>query len=869
VLAQCDLHRRHDRRDSVAGAAMNDLIKVDATNATAIQTPLAPNKADISSHLYALFDPAFVQAHPDAWIEIAYGRPDGKLNAAGNFTAFKLEEAVEFAVAKNAAGYNVYVGASLRHGDKPDSGRANGDHVVTASHAWAEYDGAGDDERIQAVLKEHNLKPALVVTTGTVPHVRRHLYFKLDGAVTPEKLGAANTSLCKLLGSDKVQNPDRIMRLAGTVNYPSPDKVGRGYVAELTTFYVNKDARAYSADELIKLVPASSATSDPYDEHGQGALVQGRTDAELVKLLKDSQIGNWHNNMRSAVSTMIGRAMSDSMIKIACAAYCEGETQDADLKVLIDTARKTFNKPNIELPVEGTAANESDVARLNKTHAVLPIGDKTRVVTFGELEEFPGRETIVMTQSTGDFQALQNKYRHTFRDPKTGEVKKVPLGTHWIQSPDRRQYDGGMEFMPQRDGDFGNKLNLWNGFGVKSIKPAPGSKAETGCKMFLDFMKDIICSGDEEDFQYLLKREAIILQKRIRSEIALGLRTIEEGCGKGFFEKVMGRLLGNHAMQVGNPKHIIGAFNPHLQTLLRLTADEALFVGNHEHRNALFGLITEPKLTIEPKGCGVYQAPSYLNMSILSNSEHFLPASGTARRFFVPTVSAARKQDVVFFGEMEAALDAGGYEALLYYFLHDVDLKDFNVRKVPQTAGLREQRDQSLEPLDLWWIELLETGMLMGADLLQPNKAVSNAYDRRILLGTTKVAVDGGIEQTPHYRHVRQLGLYDQARTMVPKLRNTSDTALGAHLTKMGCDNRKKVQRQRGWTFPPLDECRAAWVKRYPDWKWRDPDLTKWQDDCGYDYMIEAIQGGPTVVVNNDPPAEEVAASVVSGKTKF
>jgi hypothetical protein len=33
---------------------------------------------------------------------------------------------------------------------------------------------------------------------------------------------------------------------------------------------------------------------------------------------------------------------------------------------------------------------ETDVARLNKTHAVLPIGDKSRVVTFGELEEFPG-----------------------------------------------------------------------------------------------------------------------------------------------------------------------------------------------------------------------------------------------------------------------------------------------------------------------------------------------------------------------------------------------------------------------------------------------------------------------------------------------
>ena len=86
-------------------------------------------------------------------------------------------------------------------------------------------------------------------------------------------------------------------------------------------------------------------------------------------------------------------------------------------------------------------------------------------------------------------------------------------------------------------------------------------------------------------------------------------------------------------MQITNPKHIIGAFNPHLETLLRMTADEALFVGSHEHRNALFTLITEPKLTIEPKGCGVYQAENFLNITVLSNSKHFLPISGTARRF--------------------------------------------------------------------------------------------------------------------------------------------------------------------------------------------------------------------------------------------
>ena len=40
--------------------------------------PLCPNKADIAAQLYALFAPAFVHPHPDAWIEIAYGHPDTK-----------------------------------------------------------------------------------------------------------------------------------------------------------------------------------------------------------------------------------------------------------------------------------------------------------------------------------------------------------------------------------------------------------------------------------------------------------------------------------------------------------------------------------------------------------------------------------------------------------------------------------------------------------------------------------------------------------------------------------------------------------------------------------------------------------------------
>jgi hypothetical protein len=182
-----------------------------------------------------------------------------------------------------------------------------------------------------------------------------------------------------------------------------------------------------------------------------------------------------------------------------------------------------------------------------------------------------------------------------------------------------------------------------------------------------------------------------------------------------------------------------------------LTADEALFVGSHEHRNALFGLITEPKLTIEPKGCGVYQADSFLNLSITSNAAHFLPVSGTARRFLIPTVSTIHMQDFAYFKAIQSQLDDGGYQALLYHFLHEVDLTGFNVRLVPQTEALLGQRNHSLAPLDAWWGELLETGTLMGADPLAPHRAVSNSYQRQI-------EIDAGYGTT-QIRYVNQLGI--------------------------------------------------------------------------------------------------------------
>jgi hypothetical protein len=317
------------------------LVPTEANDAAA---PLLPNKADINRHLSTLFAPTFVHDYPDAWIEIAYGNPDikgGAITAAKDFSAFELKLAAEFAVAKNKAGYNLYVGPALRHGQQPGDGRAGDKNVLAAAYAWVEFDGAGDDQRIDAILKAKNLAPAMIVTTGLVPHRRAHLYFKLEDGANAETVRAGNAALRKLLSSDAVHNASRLMRLAGTINYPPPKKRERGYVSELVTLQLQREPRSYGVDALIDLVATAEATL----ERAKNAHGAGHSDDELQKLLEHSRLeGAWHNSIRNAVAIMIGRGWSDSAIKLVCAPYCKDGANDRDLLPLIGGARRKFEK---------------------------------------------------------------------------------------------------------------------------------------------------------------------------------------------------------------------------------------------------------------------------------------------------------------------------------------------------------------------------------------------------------------------------------------------------------------------------------------------------------------------------------------------
>jgi hypothetical protein len=463
---------------------------------------------------------------------------------------------------------------------------------------------------------------------------------------------------------------------------------------------------------------------------------------------------------------------------------------------------------------------EALLADMNRQHSVLPIGGKTRVVTWGDDPDFPGRQTIVGVSALNDFKALHNKYRHMHYNEAKGTVAIVKNGDWWINHPQRRQYDGGMRFMPNRDQEIvdGTILNLWRGFAVPARKPA-GKSGAAGCQLFLDHGLKVICSGNEAHYDYLIKREAFIAQRRMRSEIAVALRTVAEGTGKGIWCRSLNHLYGAHAMQVQNPAHVIGKHNPHLERQLRVVADEALFAESKRHRDALYNLITEPELTIEPKFVDVYKADNHLNIDITSNAEHFIAVSGTARRFFVPTVSSDRASDFEYFKSMQAQLEDGGYEALLYHLLYEVDIREFKVRAVPKTAALAEQAAYSRKGVDLLVEAACNEGRVPCVHPQHPDVSVTSGHDWR----------EPGFDHfiTRHSdRDLVRLG----ALKVKGQLRREWGCTTGKEARVRGTDGK----RVNGIVWPPLLDLRARFEAKHGAQDWLCPEHEAWQGHPDY-----------------------------------
>jgi hypothetical protein len=303
-----------------------------------------------------------------------------------------------------------------------------------------------------------------------------------------------------------------------------------------------------------------------------------------------------------------------------------------------------------------------------------------------------------------DFADLKKLYQHqkiSIPNGQGGNTTKS-AADWWLSHHDRRTYDGGVVFDPTGKAPA-TCWNLWSGF---AVEPKPGDWS-----LMREHVRTVICGGNEEYFQYVIRWAALMFQRPTEpGEVVLVIRGLK-GAGKGIFASALVKAWGAHGIHIRDARHLVGNFNAHLRDCVCLFADEAFFAGDKQHESALKGLVTERMIPVEPKFRDLTMAANMLHILMASNADWVVPATHDERRYAVFNATDNRIGDRKYFAAIVKQMDAGGLAAMIYDLLL-MDLTDFEVRDVPQSEALADQKKHSMDHLDRWWMEVLERGFI-------------------------------------------------------------------------------------------------------------------------------------------------------------
>ena len=141
---------------------------------------------------------------------------------------------MDLAVRMNDAGLNIYMTINPISNNVASKAATDAD-ILRAHYTFVDADDQSGLTGLNALAAK--LEPDIIVITGTIPHERRHAYWRLLEPCNDLTLWRSRQldRAERYQTEEAVANPSRIMRVAGTVSYPNAAKLTRGYVPELTT----------------------------------------------------------------------------------------------------------------------------------------------------------------------------------------------------------------------------------------------------------------------------------------------------------------------------------------------------------------------------------------------------------------------------------------------------------------------------------------------------------------------------------------------------------------------------------------------------------------------------------------------------------
>lgn len=686
-----------------------------------------------------------------------------------------------------------------------NDGGQNADAITRVRAVFADTDGAP----LEPLLI---LKPHVVVESSSGNY---HVYWFVDEAFPLERFTEIQSAIATKFGTDQaVKDRPRVMRLPGFYHQKAAP-------FQVRIINSNSDLPRYSIEQVISGLGLSVDTTPsvyPLDwakatiPEGikaifpAGEALGSQASLEVLECNKDNR-----EMVLSAARAAWPNGIPDrdSFVKLgmplAALVVVNDWPEEVARAILDDVSSKPANANRTNNDIEWTSFLAGTSARHKNGEPFLGIGSLLKQAkdngwvrpdsTPKKLEGMSRFALIAIGSKVGIIDLEQAKKASTLnplnvysrddggllvrrciaeKNPQADTTKEFKA---WTLSQTTLVFNG-VELNP--NGTTEGYLNLFRGL---SIVPAKGTYS-----LIRSFLKDIVCDGSIEYFDYLWGWMAHLVQKPDEKPGVSILLLGGQGVGKGTFAaKIIGGLYSHHFLHLQSDTPLTGNFNESLESSLVVFADEAFFSGDKRGANILKGIETEARVHVTAKFQPGRQLESHHRFIAASNNTHAAYVEEDDRRKFVLRLSESKKGDFAYWAALDAEIKNGGLAALAYDLQH-YDLRGFEVRNKPASSELMRQKLASLDMVPKWWLDRLTDGRQYKGATAWAEWASSEGLHNDFMDWARSI---GQASRLPPQREF-VITLKKYCPILIPSQEGQAHT------------------RKRGFKFPSLDECRAS-----------------------------------------------------------
>jgi hypothetical protein len=370
-------------------------------------------------------------------------------------------------------------------------------------------------------------------------------------------------------------------------------------------------------------------------------------------------------------------------------------------------------------------------------------------------------------------------------------------------------------------------LNYWRG---PTVTPVPGDWS-----IIRNFLYKVICNEDLTLYHYLLRYIAHMLQHPEEKPSIAIVMLSRSGCGKGTFFQLLNAIWSKSTLEVSDINQVVGTFNAVLERHFCICLDEALFKGDKASMERFKSMISEPTIRVEQKYQPSRTIESYHRFFAASNSEHFANIPIDDRRFVFIKVSDSKQQDLIYFDMVHKAINDSVTIAAFVYDLFAMDLINFKVRQRPITHEHLNQRLQSLDGFERYWLEVLETGKIRTKPLGIYGSSDTD-WEESIFISTQHI-----LDSYSHYD--KNASRYEplQTQKVAATLQKICPSAKSDRIKN------SSGKQERGYQLPSISLAKKEFesaIKTQINWNNKTPELAEpdYEEEPDPDLLYEAMR---------------------------